>query len=60
MGNIVCANVRLVNSVDKKSFIVQLKRYCKEKLQSFKVPVKIKIIDKHQYSDRFKKIRVKG
>jgi len=60
MGNIVCANVRLLNSVDKKSFIVQLKRYCKEKLQSFKVPVKIKIIDKHQYSERFKKIRVKG
>ena len=32
----------------------------KEKLQSFKVPVKINIIDKQQYSNRFKKIRVKG
>ena len=32
----------------------------KEKLQSFKVPVKLKIIDKRQYSEWFKKIRVKG
>ena len=60
MGNIVCANVRLLNNVDQKSFIVQLKKYCKDKLQSFKVPVKINIIDKQQYSNRFKKIRVKG
>ena len=60
MGNIVCANVRLRNNVEKKSAIIHIKRYCKKRLHAFKVPVKIKIMDDRQYNERFKKIRVKG
>lgn len=57
IGNIVCAKVRLLNDVDKKEFIFKLKAFCKIRLQSFMVPVKV-IIDKtEQYSQRFKKIR---
>ena len=59
MGNIVCANVRLINYEDKKSFIVRLKKYCREILQSFQVPVKVRIVEEQQYSERYKKIRVK-
>ena len=59
MGNIVCANVRLINYEDKKSFIARLKKYCREILQSFQVPVKVKIVEEEQYSERFKKIRTK-
>jgi len=57
MGNIVCANARLLKSEDKKLFITRLKKYCKEKLQNYKIPVKVKIIEKEQYSSRFKKNR---
>jgi long-chain acyl-CoA synthetase len=57
MGNIVCAKVKLVKDEDKKEFTFKLKGYCSEKLQGFKVPVKVSIIDEEQYSERFKKIR---
>lgn len=57
MGNIVCAKIRLKNEVDKKEFTLQLKKYCKQKLLPFKVPVKILIDEKEQFSERMKKIR---
>jgi len=34
-----------------------MKKFCSSKLQNFKVPVKVTIVDKVQYSDRFKKNR---
>jgi len=57
MGNIVCARVRLIEEEDKKLFITRLKIYCKQKLQSYKIPVKIIIDETEQYNARFKKIR---
>lgn len=57
MGNIVCARLRLSKDVNEKEFITHLKAYCKNQLQSFKIPVKVYIEDKEQYGDRFKKIR---
>lgn len=57
MGNIVCAKIRLSEEEDKKQFTTRLKIYCKQKLQSFKVPVKIIIDDSEQFNERFKKIR---
>jgi long-chain acyl-CoA synthetase len=57
IGNIVCAKVRLLKEEDKKIFIIRLKIFCKQKLQSFKVPVKVIIDDEQQFSDRFKKKR---
>jgi acyl-coenzyme A synthetase/AMP-(fatty) acid ligase len=58
MGNIVCAKVRLLKDEDKKQFTLRLKIYCKQKLQSFKVPVKVIIDEKEQFNDRFKKKRI--
>ena len=57
MGNIVCAKVRLQKEEDKKSFITRFKKYCKERLQGFKVPIKVKIVDEQLYSERYKKNR---
>jgi len=56
-GNMVCAKVRLVKQEDPKVFSAMLKKYCRKKLQPFKVPVKVEIVDKQQYSQRFKKSR---
>lgn len=58
VGNIVCANVRLKKNVDHKLFISRLKKYCRQKIQNYKIPVKVKIDEKKQYSDRYKKKRV--
>lgn len=59
-GNIVCAEVRPAGSLDQaeqKGLIGQIKRHCRERLQRFKVPVKVNIIDQAQHTERFKKAR---
>jgi acyl-coenzyme A synthetase/AMP-(fatty) acid ligase len=57
MGNIVCAKVSLLRDEDPKEFTKRLKKYCRERLESYKVPVKVAVVNEKQHSDRFKKIR---
>ena len=57
IGNIVCAKVRLLIDENKKLFIAKLKKYCRENLQNYKVPIKVKFVVEEQYNERFKKIR---
>jgi acyl-CoA synthetase (AMP-forming)/AMP-acid ligase II len=57
MGNIVCAKVILKNNEDSKEYIKKIKSYCRERLQSFKVPVKVTIGEGLMYNERFKKKR---
>ena len=56
-GNIVCSKVTLSDSKDSKKFASRLKKFCREKLETYKVPVKVKIVNEKQYNERFKKIR---
>lgn len=56
-GNIVCATVTLSHDEDHKSFIARLKKFCRERLQNYKTPVKVFITAEHQHSVRFKKDR---
>jgi len=56
-GNIVCARVSLLDNTEPKKFISSLKRLCRVRLQSYKVPVKVEIVDKKQHNERFKKLR---
>lgn len=57
-GNIVCAKVRTVESVNEKAFGSEIKKLCREKLQPFKVPVKVIFQNQSQHSERFKKVRL--
>ncbi len=57
MGNIVCAKVQLKEPEDPKEFTRRLKSYCKDKMQGFKIPIKVKIEEEALYNDRFKKKR---
>jgi long-chain acyl-CoA synthetase len=57
IGNLVCAKVRLVEPRDPQEFSAALKSYCAARLDRFKVPVKVVIIDQQQFGDRFKKAR---
>ena len=56
-GQMVCVKVRLKQEEDKKLFKIRLKKYCKQHLQSYKRPVRIKIDKNQQFSERFKKVR---
>ena len=57
VGNIVCAKVNLLEEEDHRAFAVRLKRRCRERLQNYKVPLKVLIVDERQHSERFKKVR---
>jgi long-chain acyl-CoA synthetase len=56
-GKIVCTIVTLMNPEDPKQFSRRLQQYCRGQLQAYKVPLKVKVIDEKQYSERFKKIK---
>jgi acyl-CoA synthetase (AMP-forming)/AMP-acid ligase II len=56
-GNIVCAKVQLNEIGNSKDILNEIKRFCRKKLESFKVPVKIIITHEPLYSGRFKKQR---
>lgn len=59
MGNIVCAKLRLTKSVDQREFLKNLKKFCRSKLESYKIPVKFEIMEEIQHNERFKKKRTK-
>lgn len=59
MGNIVAAEVTIDNEKmkDKKELKKEIIKYCKQELENYKVPVKIKFTSAKQHTDRFKKQR---
>jgi long-chain acyl-CoA synthetase len=57
-GNMVCAKIRLAQEADHKQFSIALKKYCRNKLQTFKIPIKVEFDDQKQHSKRFKKSRI--
>lgn len=57
LGNIVCAKIIVKEGLEHKEFIREVKKYCKLKLQAFKVPVKISIEDSPLHNERYKKKR---
>ena len=59
IGNIVCANIKLRETVkDKESLIKEIKLFCNSKMANYKTPIKVNIIDENSfYNARFKKRR---
>lgn len=59
IGKIVAAKVKLINIENSKDFAKNLKKFCRERLENFKVPVKIAIVnnDMEFHGERFKKQR---
>ena len=54
--------VSLVNSTApdaNQDAVKQIKAHCRRRLQPFKVPIKIDIVDHKLYTERFKKLRRK-
>ena len=59
-GKIVCADVTTVSPLDgpeEKELIARVKRHCREKLQKYKVPLRVNIVTEQQHTERFKKSR---
>jgi acyl-CoA synthetase (AMP-forming)/AMP-acid ligase II len=58
-GEVVCADVTPATNVSEtdREFVAKIKQHCRNKLERYKVPVKINIVADSAYSDRFKKVR---
>ena len=54
MGEIVVANVKVDELNNNKKFISLIKKYCREKLDKYKIPIKINYTQKDVSSNRFK------
>lgn len=59
-GKIVCAKIKYNGAESKAEVVKKVKTYCRTKLESFKIPVKIELVDTTFESDRFKKSRING
>ena len=57
LGKVVAAKVVLNNDMSEKELKRLIRRHCKDKLESFKVPVHVEIASQSQVSSRFKKMR---
>jgi len=57
LGNIVCAKISLIEPEEQNAFVRKVKLHCASKLERYKVPVKVTIVDHKLHSDRFKKMR---
>ena len=58
MGNIVCALVKTVDDLEDYQKAKQdIKRYCQDRLEKHKVPIRINFSDKELHSTRFKLMR---
>lgn len=56
-GHFVCARVSLLEPEDTKSVTARIKRHCRDRLASYKVPVRVIVLDQRQHGDRFKMMR---
>ena len=59
-GQIVCANIVLSASGNPASIRVAVRKFCRERLAGYKVPVKVTAVDRVLFGDRFKKVRLAG
>ena len=56
-GNIVTAQINLFEPEDAKSFKKRMRVFCRDKLETFKIPVKVEISSQEQYNARYKRMR---
>ena len=56
-GNIVVAEITPKTAVSSKALSAEVKRFCRERLPKFKVPVKVFLSDQELRTERFKKKR---
>ncbi|RBQ32736.1 o-succinylbenzoate--CoA ligase [Arcobacter sp. FW59] len=57
-GQTVVCDVVLNKDIENIKKVIRL--FCKDKLDAFKIPTKVNIVEKTNFNDRFKKIRKKG
>ncbi len=57
MGNVVAAKIILEKEESLSEVKNKIRKFCKDKLEAFKIPVHIEIVTETNVSERFKKVR---
>ena len=57
MGKVVAARIYLLKEESLNDLKSRIRKYCRNKLESYKIPIHIEITKGTQVSDRFKKVR---
>ena len=57
MGNVVAAKIILEQDEPLSQLKSRIRKYCKDKLEAYKIPVHVEIVEKTEVSERFKKVR---
>jgi acyl-CoA synthetase (AMP-forming)/AMP-acid ligase II len=57
MGKVVAAEVRVAPENDNRDFVKKLRAFCSQKLEKYKIPVKIRLTQGVLFGDRLKKKR---
>jgi acyl-coenzyme A synthetase/AMP-(fatty) acid ligase len=60
LGQTVAAQIRTRTPVAPREFIPALKKFCASRLQPYKIPVRVRLVDTALHSERFKKMRRYG
>ena len=59
-GQSVSCDVVLKSGVEADGFKILVRKFCKDKLDSFKIPTRVNVVQKTEFTERFKKSRIKG
>jgi hypothetical protein len=54
----VCANISITGKLDERRLMLEVKKHCMQKMERYKVPVKIHLSKEMQHTGRFKKKRM--
>lgn len=58
-GQTVIADIVLDKNTDPKEIKKRVRLFCKERLEGYKIPTKVNVVEHTNFSERFKKMRVK-
>lgn len=56
-GNIVVAQIQLTEGTEKVNVLEEIRGFLRQRLERYKIPVKIRFIEEIHHNDRYKKIR---
>ena len=59
-GQSVSCDVVLKHGIDDSGFKILVRKFCKDKLDNFKIPTRVNVVQKTEFTERFKKTRIKG
>lgn len=58
-GQSVSCDVVLKHGIDDSGFKILVRKFCKDKLDNFKIPTRVNVVQKTEFTERFKKSRIK-